>query len=188
MKTTVLMLLAVLVLNSCSNNDDNGTALPQDNKVLLLKIDYNTNVFEEGVELGFEDANDFTINVAYQAPGDFGGIQLYYEELDELLFDGSIHWMGLGSIAFPETFQPASSFEVVLTNDYVFPAEGFENIFNPNNQVYDYEPIWNAVQSRVKVRQYLAANPDATVKLFLYTPSVGIGNPAEWDWIMILKN
>ena len=63
-----------------------------------------------------------------------------------------------------------------------------ENVFNPNNSTYNYNEIWTSVQSLVKVRQYLNSNPNATVKLFLYTPSVGIGNPAEWDWIIVMKN
>ena len=51
-----------------------------------------------------------------------------------------------------------------------------------------YNEVWTSVQSLVKVRQYLYSNPNASVKLFLYTPSVGIGNPAEWDWIIFMKN
>ena len=82
----------------------------------------------------------------------------------------------------------ANQFDRVLTADYVSPNSGFENVFNPNNATYNYNSIWASVQSLVKVRQYLISNPNATVKIFLYTPSVGIGNPAEWDWIVILKN
>jgi len=45
-----------------------------------------------------------------------------------------------------------------------------------------------SVQSLVKVREYLSKNPKTPVKLFLYTPSVGAGNPEDWDWIIFLKN
>ncbi|MDR6969491.1 hypothetical protein J2X31_003524 [Flavobacterium arsenatis] len=192
MKTKFFTLLALpFLLGSCVGDEDqfNLTVPVQDNKVLLLKVDYTTNVFEEGKELTFSDTTaTFTVETEYQTPADFGGIQLYYQELDAKIFDGTIHWMGLGTISYPESFDPASSFDVVLTNDFVFPTEGFENVFNPNQETYDYQTVWSAVQSLVKVREYLFSNPDATAKIFLYTPSVGIGNPAEWDWIIILKN
>ena len=91
-------------------------------------------------------------------------------------------------MTFPQNLINANQFDSVLTADYVTPISGFENVFNPNNTTYNYDPVWSSVQSLVKVRQYLVSNPNATVKIFLYTPSVGIGNPAEWDWIIIIKN
>jgi hypothetical protein len=40
----------------------------------------------------------------------------------------------------------------------------------------------------LKVRQYLISNPTGVVHLYLYTPSVGFGNPADWKWIILMKN
>lgn len=191
MKTKILPLIAFLFLfASCVGDEDMSYTIPvQDNKVLLLKVDYTTNTFEGGKELIFNDTTStFTIDTEYQSPGDFGGIQLYYQELNTKIFDGSIIWNGTGKVNFPESFEPASSFDVTLTNDFVFPTEGFENVFNPNNETYDYQTIWSAVQSLVKAREFVLSNPDAKARIFLYTPSVGIGNPQEWDWIIILKN
>lgn len=192
MKTNLFTLLtcALLMCSCVGSEDDLSSTMPiQDNKVLLLKVDYATNVFEGGKELTFNDTtSNFNIEVNYQEPGDFGGIQLYYSELDEKIFDGTIVWNGKGKINYPESFEPASSFEATLTNDYVFSTEGFENVFNPNQQTYDYQTIWGAVQSLVKAREFVLSNPDAKARIFLYTPSVGIGNPEEWDWIIILKN
>jgi len=191
MKTKFLTLLAfALLVSSCVGDEDmpNSPAL-QDNKVLLLKVDYTTNVFEGGKELIFSDTTStFNVEVEYQQPSDFGGIQLYYKELDAKIFDGTIVWNGTGGITYPESFEPASSFEVTLTNDFVFPTEGFENVFNPAQETYDYQTIWSAVQSLVKAREFVYSNPEAKARIFLYTPSVGVGNPAEWDWIIILKN
>ncbi|RZK12470.1 MAG: hypothetical protein EOO46_03055 [Flavobacterium sp.] len=191
MKTTIFTLLIfVLSLTSCVGDEDiPSIVLPQDNKVLLLKVDYTTNTFEGGKELSFNDTTaTFNVEVEYQEPGDFGGIQLYYKELDTKIFDGSIVWDGTGEINYPENFEPASSFEVTLTNDYIFPTEGFENVFNPTQETYDYQTIWGAVQSLLKAREFVLSNPDAKAKIFLYTPSVGFGNPEEWKWIIILKN
>jgi hypothetical protein len=194
MKIKILLLFAAALLSSCSGEEnENPTAnlipVPEaENKVMLLKVDYTTNAFEGGKELEFESVSEtFTVDVDYQTPGDFGGIQLYYDEVNEKLFDGTIHWMGLGSISFPENLLPATAFEHVLTDDFAI-CVGIENVFNPNNEDFDYIPVWSSVQGLVKVRQYLESNPTATVKLFLYTPSVGIGNPEEWDWIIMLKN
>jgi hypothetical protein len=184
----ILLACFALMLFSCSKEktetlDDLGP-----NKVLLLKVDYTNNTFESGKELLFQNNATFTISKQYVTPSDFGSIKLFYQELNQPIFDGTIVWMGLGSIAYPTDFLPATDFAAVLTNDFVTPAAGFENIHNPNNTPIDYQPIWSAVQNLVKVRAYLASNPTATVKIFLYTPSVGIGNPADWDWILILKN
>lgn len=191
MKTKFLTLFALIaLLTSCvSEEDGDRITIPDGNKVLLLKVDYTTNTFEGGKELTFEDTTaTFTIETEYVAPSDFGSIKLFYQELDEKIFDGTIVWNGTGAISYPQNFQPADSFESVDTEDYIFPTEGFENVFNPTQETYDYQKIWSAVQRLVKARQFVLSNPDAKAKIFLYTPSVGIGNPEEWDWIIILKN
>ena len=191
MKTKILTFTAiVLTLISCSKDNDE-TIIPttDPNNVLVLKVDYNTNQFEGGKELSFTNTTtNMTVTNQYVSPGDFGSIKLKYQELNETLFDGTIVWNGLGQINYPQNLLDANLFDRVMTADYVSPISGFENVFNPNNSTYNYNTIWTSVQSLVKVRQYLISNPNATVKIFLYTPSVGIGNPAEWDWIIIMKN
>jgi hypothetical protein len=191
MRTKILTFTAlILSLISCSNdNDETSNSTTNSNNVLLLKVDYNTNLFEGGKELTFANTtSNMTITNQYVSPGDFGSIKLIYQELNETLFDGTIVWAGLGQMNYPQNLLNANQFDRVMTADYVTPISGFENVFNPNNSTYNYNEIWTSVQSLVKVRQYLSSNPNATVKLFLYTPSVGIGNPSEWDWIIIMKN
>lgn len=179
-----ILLIIILSFSSCKNIDESGVS-----KVLVLKVDYLTNKFEGGTELTFTKSSpNFNIQPIYISPGDFGNISMIYQDINELLFDGSIVWMGKGYIKYPRNFIPANRFEIVLTSDYVIPKNGFENVFNPNNTNYDYSPIWSSVQSLVKVREYLRSNPNSTAKLFLYTPSVGAGNPEDWDWIIFLKN
>ncbi|OBX21364.1 hypothetical protein LX77_01398 [Gelidibacter algens] len=135
-----------------------------------------------------DSSNNFTITSEYSTPSDFGSIKLIYNELTETLFDGSIIWNGLGGINFPQNFINQDEFEVANTTDAVYPVNGFQNIFNFENQSYDYLQIWSSIQKLIKVREYLKSNPSATVKLFRYTPSVGVGNPSEWDWIIFMKN
>lgn len=183
----VLISIVALSLNlfsSCQVIEDNATS-----KLLMLKVDYLTNNFEGGKETIFSrHTPTFTITTQYTPPGDFGNIRLIYQELNEIIFDGSIIWMGTGRINIPQNILPANNFSYVLTADYVYPIGGIENVFDPNNQEYDYSQIWSQVQGLVKVREYLNSNPNASVKIFLYTPSVGVGNPEDWDWIIFIKN
>ncbi|MCL1943077.1 MAG: hypothetical protein FWF54_05960, partial [Candidatus Azobacteroides sp.] len=166
----------------------NSAEKAEDNKILMLMIDYTTNKFKGGQEFEFsENSETFTITNEYKSPGDFGHLKLYYEEINEQLFFGTIIWMGLGKMIFPQNLLAADQFRVVDAADYVTPANGFENVFNLGNQVFDYGPVWGAVQSLVKAREYLRSNPEQVVKLFLYTPSVGEGNPEDWYWIIYLK-
>ncbi len=157
-------------------------------KLLTLKVDYLTNTFEGAIETEYNIYSPtFTVSNLYTSPGDFGYIQLKYQELNEVIFSGSIIWMGLGQIQYPINLLPSSQFDSVNTNDIVNPVSGFEDVFNPYNQPFDYSPVWLSIQKLVIVREYLQSNPNATIKLFLYMPSVGFGNPADADWFIFLK-
>ena len=190
MKVKLVIHVALfLTFLSCSKKNTQPVATSSNsNTVLVLKVDYNTNQFEGGKELSFADTcSKMTLTNEYVAPGDFGSIKLKYQELNEIIFDGTMVWAGLGRVNYPQNLLNANLFDRVMTTDYVSPIAGFENVFNPDSIIYNYNPIWTSVQNLVKVRQYLYSNPNATVKLFLYTPSVGMGNPADWDWYIFMK-
>ena len=187
MKTSIILLSLISLLFSC-NSDNADLDETTSTQVLMLKVDYTTNTFEGGTEFHFSKQTDsLTIVNEYVEPNDFGSVKLIYQELNEPLFDGTIHWMGLGKMTFPESLQPAHDFKNVDTKDLRYPMGGFENVFNPKNEKHDYNKVWLSVQGLVKVREYLIANPNQKAKLFLYTPSVGEGNPLDWDWIIYLK-
>lgn len=187
-KINLFVALLCSLLLSCTDNDDTLNT-DTTNKVLMLKVDYLSNTFTGGKELSFSaPSNSFTVINEYIPPGDFGNLKLKYSEMDAPIFDGSIIWMGLGHMSYPENVLGSENFNHVLTADYVTPSAGFTNVFNPDMTNYDYEPIWGAVQGLVKTREYLASNPNGSVKLFLYTPSVGYGNPADWYWVIFIKN
>ncbi len=153
-------------------------------------MDYLTNTFEGGYEYSFDNTPEsFTMTKDYRSPGDFGYIKLYYSEINEMLFYGTIVWMGCGKMYFPNYLYPAENYDRVETADIVLPINGFENIMNEfqYEEAPDYELIYSSVQGLVKTREYLQANPQQKVKLYLYTPSVGVGDPADWDWILFLK-
>lgn len=192
--TKFVFLLFAAILFACKADDvetkiNAETDIESDapNQVLMLKVDYTTNTFDGGTILGFSKKNNnFTIEDEYVPPGDFGSVKLIYKELNEPLFFGTIHWMGLGEMTFPEKLEPADSFKHTLTNDVRYP-KGFEGIVIPESLKINYEKPWLSVQGLLKVRQFLADNPEQKVKMFLYTPSIGEGNPEDWFWMIYLK-
>lgn len=188
MKTKALFFILIVILFSCnSDNMDINIDTDAPNQILMLKVDYTTNAFEGGTVLGFSKPTDnFTITNEYVSPSDFGSIKLIYKELNQTLFAGTIHWMGLGKMTFPEKLEPPSSFKQVKTFDLRYP-NGFEDIFNPDNRELDYDKAWQSVQGLEKVREFLAANPNQKAKIFLYTSSVGAGDPKDWYWVIYLK-
>ncbi len=192
MKIALFYLAAMcLILSSCSCPDpeENGGTNP--NKVLLLKVDYLTQQFESGFEFTFsQPTNSFTVTSNYVAPGDFGSIELKYEELNAPLFAGTIIWSGTGAQSFPElsNMLPASSFARTGTEDLIYPQAGFEEILNLGTPAPDFDPIWASVQDIQLVRQYLQSNTNESVKFYAYFPSVGGGDPSLAEWIIIIKN
>lgn len=195
MKNKILLMGLGLLLVACSDETTAPVEKVKENKVLMLKVDLLTSAFEGGKELTFEEASAFTIGVDYESPGDFGGIKLKYQELNAPLFEGTIHWMGLGEMSYPEIDPPSafSTSEILV----MLPGENQREVIQylPDAMPLDewpyqpdYETLWSAVSSLHIVRDYRAANPNSKVNFFLYTPSVGVGNPADWDWFIILKN
>ena len=189
-KSLFILFIFLTIFSSCSEENapaENNTNEP--NKVLLLKVDYLSNIFQGGKETTYtENSNTFTISHQIVAPVDFGNIKLKFDEINQIIFDGDIIWMGLGQIHYPQNMLAANQFDAVLTADVVFPTTSFNHILPQPNLGNNYNQVWMAVQNLVKVRQYLISNPTGVVHLYLYTPSVGVGNPADWKWIILMKN
>ncbi len=182
------------LFTACADDDASSNQPSGNNKVLLLKVDLLTNTFEGGKELSFEEAEAFTISPEYVSPGDFGSIKLKYQETGETIFDGSIVWNGLGQMTYPAALNAASSF-AVTDNEAAMPeSDDFVHVGYGEGETglpfvtIDHEAIWESINNLQLVEDYRVSNPDAKVNLFLYTPSVGFGNPEEWDWFVILKN
>ncbi len=192
MKSFILFVIFICLF-TCSNSDETITVPIESNKVLLLKVDYTAHSLEGAKELIFEESTDnFEISFEYQAPGDFGNIKLFYNQLDEVIFDGTIIWLGTGEIAFPDTFISAESLNTI-DNSLELPSLSlFQNVIYDEFAYYpediDYSSMWNAIDNLELVSEYRSSNPNSSINVFLYTPSVGIGNPLEWDYFIILKN
>lgn len=188
-KINLLILLFVTLLWTCnSENYFIEETDETDDQVLLLKVNYLTNTFEGGVELALsQQVNDFTIEPEYKLTDDFSYVKMTYKELDETLFEGSVHSERVGEIRYPKNLMPPHKFKALITHDFVTPVNGFEEIFNPQNIDLDHSRPWYSVQSLLKVREYLNENPSQVVKLFLYTPNLDKENSQDWCWIYFLK-
>jgi hypothetical protein len=190
MKKTIFILLVALIF-SC-DNDCEPILQNEANKVILLKVDFLTNEFEGGLEFEFSTSESFTISSTYNPPGDFGDIQLYYNELDEMIFDGTIIWLGTGEISYPEEIDAPGNFSTLDENLELPESSLFETVMYDEFAYYpeniDYSGIWNSIGNLEIVQNYMNSNPQGKINLFLYTPSVGIGEPAEWDWYIYIKN
>lgn len=194
--STFLILISILLL-SCNDSDDCCVTPPDNfegNKLAYLKVDYTTNQFQGGMVFSFGDdqPDTFTISSDYHAPGDFGSIQLYYTPLNELIFDGTILWMGLGEMQFPESLMSADSFETISQTVSIPDEALLEPVMYDEYAYYpeeiDYTSIWENIDNLNLVKSFRDSNPESSVKFFLYTPSVGVGNPEDWYWLVLLKN
>lgn len=190
MKTLVILLVTVITIFSCNSNSkpEETTKL---NTVVLFKVDYTTNVFEAAKELEFTENSNFTISSTYVSPGDFGNLKLYYQELNEMIFDGTIIWAGLGERSFPTQFDSPTDFPTTDITSPLPDIDMFENVIYDESAFYpdviNYMDLWNSISNLEILQEYLSSNPTGKINLFLYTPSVGIGDPADWDWYVILK-
>jgi hypothetical protein len=117
---------------------------------------------------------------------------LYYDELNEKLFEGTIIWMGTGKMSYPSKMDASNKFSKTSNNLTMPSIDEFEYVkFNEFSNIPDtinYESIWKSIDNLKIVSSYRNSNPTEKIYLFLYTPSVGVGNPADWDWYVILKN
>ncbi|KAA1248084.1 hypothetical protein [Aquimarina sp. RZ0] len=190
MKKIILFLFLMISVLGCKDDDDTSV-VPIDNKVLLLKVDFETNTFEEGKELIFETDKDFSITTRYRPPGDFGTIELVYAETEEKIFSGSIIWNGIGAINYPESFIPSSNFKkedtpLKMPDITIFRHIVYDESYFP--EIIEYEKLWEAINSITLLKEYRISNPEAKIYLLPYAPAVGVLDPSLADWIVIVKN
>ncbi len=186
MKNLILTLSALIMLCGCKQDDINKSG-----SILLLKVDYQTLKFEGGVEQKVNstlpNADTIPLKVDYQAPGDFGGMALYHKPGNELLFKGTIVWMGKGAMSHPAALNPSGSYQT-LNGELPYPGNSaFKPVMGQSGggTAPNFETIWSAVSKLQIVAEYRKANKKISV--MLYAPSVGIGDPADWDWILLMS-
>ena len=187
MKNILLYIFLICLLQlffSCSDESDINT----DNTLILIKVDYLTYNFEGYYEIPIDEFNysndSIPLSVDYKPPGDFGSIELTYNNSISV-FNGTIVWMGLGQILYPENFQNTKNLEQISTN-IELPNDLNYIELNQNNVEYGYpvDSIWESINSFEIIETYIQSTPGISV--LLYTPGVGIGDPNYWDYILLM--
>ncbi|WP_148639377.1 hypothetical protein [Aquimarina longa] len=189
----LVLLLVIGLIISCTSDDDTTITPANQNKVLILKVDYETKAFEGGKELVFDTTVDFDLETKYVAPGDFGSITLLYKNLDKKLFSGSIIWNGVGAITYPENLTKPDDFTkidtpVVMPDGTIFETIAYDVEPHTVMDGIDHQQIWSAVSNLLVFKEYRINNPNAKIHLMLYKPAVGIEDLSKSDWILIVKN
>jgi hypothetical protein len=189
MKKYVSFLAALLVfITSCQRPCD---CTLQVNRVLLLKIDFQTHQFEGAFEhilsspIGQVDT--LPITSTFAPPGDFGNVAFHYQPTNELIFDGDIVWNGLGAINYPMGFDPPNTLTRIADPVALPDSMRFQNVF-PEMPPYKLplDSVWMDVADLKIVNDYMDSHKQ--IGYFLYTPSIGLGNPADWDWFLVLNS
>ena len=162
--------------------------------ILISKVDYLTfrprGFYAMNVQNPVSSGNEIPFVAQYQAPCDFGWFKLFYQNTDNLLAYGSIVWMGCGQLAFPESFRAGQK----LSSGLPYPGQSKIAFINNGghyctvnaNQEIDLQRIWQTLSKQVEFQHYYN-NSSKKVAVYLYTPSVGVGDPADWYYLVFTE-
>lgn len=189
MKTKIFFYAMVLFSAiSCSNNDDLAVPIicPGDETcIFTFAVDYTTNKFLGGYQVILPQPVDtLEMMCEYNSPGDFGDVAWFEKTTGTKLFSGTIIWAGKGERTFPEQITPPSSY---LKLEKPSPTPEFIPLYHYEEHPgfgTDYKNMWGAIKNLQQV-SWLTSSSQAYV--YLYQPSVGAGNPADWYWLIFLK-
>lgn len=178
-----LILIALFTGIICVSGQGSGTP-----KLLILKLSYDSVVFEEGYEMTLSNKNPVTgktpFSVIYNKPADFGDISFIYDPTGQTVFKGTIIWNGKGTIEIPGKFLKQESFRVEKDPSELPPF--FDSI--PYTESYaslgdkTVAEIWSQIGKLSKVKAYVTGY--AKMAVYLYKPSVGIFDPSAAKWIV----
>ena len=160
--------------------------------ILISKVDYLTFRYKGFYALNVTNkqnsGDEIPFVAEYHAPSDFGYVKLFYRNTDNLLMDGTIIWSGCGELSFPDHFRAG----LPMDNGLPYPGQSrfafindlgqYETVTDENELKY----IWQSV-SRQKEFQRYYGNSSKKVAVYLYTPSVGIGDPADWYYLVFTE-
>ena len=187
----IAFLFLLIIISSCSDDTDDNVIQNQNRELTILKVDFLTHTFEGGNSFEFKNiamTNTLPIEEIYVAPSDFGNYTLKYTPTNEVIFDGPIAWMG-GSYDLPLDFN-SSDYETTMLNptinldeiEYFLPTadilagEGYTN--------FDYTSVWNSIKNLQITNECL--NNNGKIGFVLYTPGLGLFQPENAYWLVIL--
>jgi len=188
MKKLLLLTLLIVLHSACTRHCD---CTIKANRILLLKVDFLTyqfeGAFEQVLSSPFGNFDTIPISNDFTPPGDFGNLTMYYLPDSEVVFNGDIVWNGWGPINFPPVFEPASNFNRATNALSVPDSSRFQYLFHaipPYKSPLD--SIWMDIANLHILKEF--NDGDKKIGYFLYTPSVGAGDPADWDWFVVLNS
>ena len=187
----IAVLFFFLILASCSDDADDNVIQNPNRELTILKVDFLTHTFEGGNSFEFNNiamTNSLPIEEIYVAPSDFGSYTLKFTPTNQVIFDGPIAWMG-GSYDLPLDFN-SSDYETTTLNptinldeiEYFLPtadilaSEGYTN--------FDYTSVWNSIKNLQVTNDCL--NNNGKIGFVLYTPGLGLFQPENAYWLVIL--
>ena len=160
--------------------------------ILISKVDYLTfrykGFYALNVTNKLNTGNEIPFVSEYHAPADFGYIKLFYRNTDNLLMDGSIVWNGCGELNFPNNFRAG----LPMDNGLPYPGQSRISFINDGGHYEtvtdesELQYIWQSV-SQQKEFQHYYGNSSKKVAVYLYTPSVGVGNPADAYYLVFTE-
>lgn len=160
--------------------------------ILISKVDYLTFRYRGFYALNVSDklnsGTEIPFIAEYNPAGDFGDIKLYYRNKNNLLMSGTIIWMGCGKLDFPASFRAGEPFNKAMP----YPGQEHFAFINEQGQYTvvtdeaDLQHVWQSV-SRQQEFQYYYANSSKKVAVYLYRPSIGMGNPADAYYLVFTE-
>lgn len=201
MRSTIILMIA-LSFASCGHDSSSpnpyvpGPWSPVNGEMNLaiLLVDYETYELRGGHVshyypcVGGEDAG-LPFESYWVPPIDFGSITFVYAAVGDTVFDATIIWSGSGHIYYPDTFFEPDTFSIEHTRIELPQAvEYFDYSGQPSTPDQDTlertQSVWDTVNNIDILHAY--AKEPYKVGFFAYTPSVGIGNPSEWRWVVFV--
>ena len=160
--------------------------------ILISKVDYLTFRYKGFYALNVTDklnsGREIPFVANYQSPGDFGYIKLFYRNTNNLLMDGTIIWSGCGSLSFPTSFRAGQR----LSNVLPYPGQSRIAFINEEGHYTtvsddtELQRIWHTLSRQKEFRHYFGRT-SKKIAVYLYTPSVGVGNPADAYYLVFTE-
>ena len=179
-----LLLAFTLFICGCSAKDEIMIEPIDENIIFVFNVDYTTNNFLGGYNIKLPAYKEsFTPVCRYKSPSDFGSVEWSDEETGTILFSGTTIWMGKGERTFPEKIEAPDSYKKI---DYITGLPEITTLYHAdfdlqNSQDIDYKPVWNSIRS---LQSASWITNKTYVYAYLYRPSVGVGDPKDWYWII----
>lgn len=160
--------------------------------ILISKVDYLTfryrGFYALNVSGKLDSGTEIPFVAEYHPAGDFGDIKLYYRNKNNLLMSGTIIWMGCGVLDFPASFRAGEPFNKAMP----YPGQEHFAFINEQGQYTvvtdesDLQHVWQSVSRQIEFQHYYN-NSSKKVAVYLYRPSIGMGNPADAYYLVFTE-